>query len=85
MNGWLAPNGMEVFIGEIAMETRTAVPTVRVVVPFTGPRVAVMVVVPSPALVARPLLPEALLIIATAADDELQVTTSVMIWVELSV
>ena len=37
-----------------------------------------MVVVPTPALVAKPLLPEVLLIIATVADDELQVTTEVI-------
>jgi hypothetical protein len=66
------------FTGETAMEARAAVPTVNVVVADTVPNVAVMTVVPAPALVARPLLPDVLLISATFADDELQVTTEVM-------
>jgi hypothetical protein len=37
-----------------------------------------MIAVPTPALVAKPLLPEVLLIVATVAADELQVTTEVM-------
>jgi len=38
---------------------------------------AEMVAVPWPEVVANPLLPAALLIMATLADDELQVTTVV--------
>lgn len=41
------------------------------------PEVAVMAAVPCPELVARPLLPTALLMIATVAEDELQVATVV--------
>jgi len=44
--------------------------TMRVVDPLTAPDVAEMVVMPVPALVARPVL----LIVATPAADELQVT-----------
>jgi hypothetical protein len=51
---------------------------VNVVVADTAPEVAVMVAVPTPALVAKPLLPATLLIIATVAADELQVTTEVI-------
>lgn len=46
--------------------------------------VAVMVVVPSPTLVASPLLPGALLIVATALIDELHVAEVVRSCVELS-
>jgi uncharacterized protein YqhQ len=51
---------------------------VRVVAAVCEPRVAVMVVVPVPALVASPGLPLALLTTATAVTDEVQVTIAVM-------
>jgi len=47
--------------------------------------VAVIAVVPVAALVARPSLPAALLIVATPVAEELQVTAVVRSWVELSV
>jgi hypothetical protein len=59
------------------IEAKFAWPTVKEVEPLIGPEVAVMVAVPCPELVASPLLPTALLIIATAADDELQVAVVV--------
>ena len=49
------------------------------------PEPAVIVVVPTPALAASPCIPELLLMIATVAELELQVTDEVMSWVLLSV
>ena len=78
MNCWVAPTGTMGFTGETAREAKAAVPTVNVVVADTFPDVAVMTEIPTPALVARPLLPDVLLMIATLASDELQVTTEVI-------
>jgi hypothetical protein len=78
VNCWVARAERTGFTGVIANDSRAAVPMVNVVVADTAPEVAVMVAVPTPAVVAKPLLPEALLIIATVAADELQVTTEVM-------
>jgi len=47
--------------------------------------VAVIFAVPTPALVANPFVPELLLMMATCADDELQVTSDVTSCVLLSV
>src|SRR5271155_3304467 len=63
---------MEALAGEIAIETSAGPATVRVVEEATEPEVAVIVAVPCPALVARPLLT-----IATVALDELHVATEV--------
>jgi hypothetical protein len=54
--------------------------TVKLVEPVTVPDVAVIVVVPLPTAVANPLLPAVLLIVATPAADELQVTVVVTFW-----
>ena len=59
------------------METIAACPTVREVEAETGPSAAVIFVVPTPALVAKPLVPASLPITATSAADELQVTSVV--------
>ena len=59
------------------MDTRAAAVTVRVVDPATEPRVAVTVVLPVLALAASPWLPPALLMVATAADEELHCTVLV--------
>lgn len=48
--------------------------TVRVVVPGTPPVIALMVVEPAFTPVANPLVPLALLMVATFLFDELQVT-----------
>ena len=63
-----------------AIETRAAVVTVRVVDPLTVPELAAMVVVPTPAPVARPPLE----IVATPGDEELQFTVLVRFCVLLS-
>jgi hypothetical protein len=57
-----------------AMDTSVAGVTVSVVDPDILPDVAVIVVEPAVAEVASPLEPAALLIVATDAADELQVT-----------
>jgi hypothetical protein len=57
-----------------AMDTRWAVDTVRVVEPLTDPDAAVMVAVPFATLVARPWP----LMVATAAEEEVQSTELVM-------
>ena len=76
---------MDGVVGEIAIDTSSGIATVSLVAPEIEPEVAVIFVVPSPALVARPLLPGLLLITATAADDDLQVTTAVISFVLSSV
>ena len=67
------------------IETNCAALTVKWVLPDTLPRVAEMVVVPTPAVVARPLEPIALLIVAAVGFDEAQVTWLVRSCAELSV
>jgi hypothetical protein len=49
------------------------------------PLVAVIVVVPTPVALARPFVPAALLMVATAAFNADQVTWVVKFWVEWSV
>jgi len=74
VNCWVLPAGTLGRSGVTDTEDNVAVVTVRVAVPDLVPEVAVMVVVPAPTAVARPLL----LTVATAALDELQVTTVVI-------
>ncbi len=71
------PRGIETFAGVTAIETNDACPTARVVEADIEPKVGVMVVAPTPALVASRLLPAALLMIATGEDEEFQVTREV--------
>jgi hypothetical protein len=63
--------------GVTARDTSVAGVTVRVVEPEMFPDVAVIVVEPEAAEVARPLEPAALLIAATPVLEELQVTAAV--------
>jgi len=74
VNCWFVPNAIDGFAGGIAIETRAALVTVRVVDPLTVPELAAMVVVPVPVPVASP----AVEIVATACEEELQVTVPVM-------
>jgi hypothetical protein len=60
------------------MDTSVAAVTVRTVEPEMLPEVAVIVVVPAATGVTIPLEPAVLLIAATVADDELQVTDAVI-------
>ena len=78
MNCWVLPRGIVIFEGETVMETKAGCPTVRFVEEEIEPEAAVMLAVPTPALVAKPFVPELLLTIATRAADELHVATEVI-------
>jgi hypothetical protein len=71
-------------VGEIAMNTSIAGVTVRAVDPDMLPDVAVIVVEPVAMAEANPFEPAALLIVAAARADELQVTAVVRSCVVLS-
>jgi hypothetical protein len=73
VNCCLVPNAIEEFRGVIAIETRAALVTVRVVDPLTVPELAAIVVFPVPVPVANPVLE----IAATPGCEELQFTTPV--------
>ena len=60
------------FVGLMAMDTSVNEVTVRVVDPETPPTVAVIVVVPAATVVALPLEPAALLMVATEGTDDVQ-------------
>ena len=73
------PGAIDGFAGVTAIDTRTAGVTVSVVeplIPVPG-SVAVIVVAPVEVLEASPSLPPALLMVATAGEDEVQVTVVV--------
>jgi hypothetical protein len=72
---------MDGLAGVTAIETKAALVTVRVVDPLTVPEVAATVVVPVPFPVASP----AVEIVATADEEELQVTVPVIFCVLPSV
>src|SRR5438309_11971286 len=61
-------------VGVTSIVDRVAAVTVSVVFPETSPSVAVIVVVPAATDVAKPSQPPAVLIVAAAVLDELQVT-----------
>lgn len=71
-------------VGVTAMDTSVVEVTVSAVDPDMLPDVAVIVVEPATAVVANPLDPAALLMAATAAADEFQVTSVVRSCVVLS-
>ena len=85
MNCCVVPRAIEGFAGDTAIDDSAALPTVSVVEPLTDPSVAVIVVCPVPAQVARPLVPAELLMVATGALLELQFTVVVMFCVLPSV
>jgi hypothetical protein len=87
MNCWLRPRALELLAGVIAIDTRAAEVTVKLVLPVTPVPgcVAEMVVLPLETLVASPLLPSALLIVATLVAPEDHVTALVRSCTELSV
>ncbi len=70
VNCKVVPSAMDCVAGETAIATRCAGTTVRIVVSVNAPTVAVMVVEPAATVVARPELS----MVATAVEDELQVT-----------
>ena len=71
-------------LGVTWIVTSIAAVTVRVVLPETGPLAAEMMVLPGAAELASPCVPAALLIVATPALEEDQVTCCVRSSVELS-
>ena len=83
MNCRVVPKAMLGLVGVIVMDTSVAAVTVSVVDPDMPPDVAVIVVEPADADVAKPLEP-ALLMVAIPAADEFQVTDVVRFCVEPS-
>ena len=73
----VAPNAMDGSTGVSVTEVNAGAVTVSVAVPLIAPEVALIVVEPCPTLVARPWLPAALLIVATLAMLDAQVTEPV--------
>jgi len=86
MNCWVAPETTVGLAGVTLSETKAAV-TVKVVLPESPELacVAVMVVLPMATVEASPLVPAALLMVATLVEDEDQVTEVVRFWVVPSV
>ena len=79
------PFGTEGDVGVTEIDTSAAVVTVSVLLPETVPTAAVITVLPMPTELASPLVPAALLIVATPVVNELHVTWVVRFWVVLSV
>ena len=87
VNCWVSPSDFELLAGAISIETSVAAVTVRTVLaemPEEG-WTAESVADPAAIVVARPLLPAALLIVATGVAEEDQVTAEVRSWVVASV
>ena len=86
MNCSVSPLAILGLGGVTWIETRVAGVTLSVAAgETTWPEDAVMLVEPTPAAVARPYEPEALLILATLPFEEAQATEAVRSCVELSV
>src|SRR4029077_14123525 len=82
VNCSVSPLAMLGFGGVTAMDTSVAAVTVSVAAgETTRPEEAVMLVVPTPAAVARPFEPDALLTAAMLLSEEAQVTVEVRSWV----
>ncbi len=77
VNCCVIPSAMLEFVGVTVTYRSVGDVTVRVVEPDTLPSVAVIVVVPAAAGIAKPLEPEELLTAAMAVAEELQVTDAV--------
>ena len=84
MNCWVVPSAMLGLDGVTAKETSVAGVTDNIVLPEMLPTVAVIVVDPTATGVANPFEPAALLMAATDAADEPQVTAVVRFCVEPS-
>ena len=70
--------------GDTSIHTSVAAVTVNVALPTTASRVADMLALPAPAVVARPFEPAALLTVATATLLDAHVTCAVRSCVEPS-
>ena len=73
VNCWCSPKLTGGLPGVTWMETKTGAVTVSSVPPDTAPMAAEIVVVPIPAVLARPCEPAALLTVATPVAVEAQV------------
>lgn len=69
VNCSVVPAAIEELAGEMVKETNPEV-TVRVVLPLVAPEVALIVEAPVPTLLARPCVPEALLIVTTVGAED---------------
>ena len=85
MNWLVSPFATLGFVGVTAIDTSVAGVTVSAVEPDTAPDVAVIVALPVATVLARPLEPAALLIVAMVWSAEPQVAVVVRSCVELSV
>ena len=74
----MTPTGIDELAAVTVMLASVAGVTVRVVLPLIAPEVALIVAVPVPVPAARPWLPARLLMVATAAEEELHCTVVVM-------
>jgi len=81
----VVPSAIDGAVGVTAIDTSAAAVTVTVVDPLIVPEVAVIVAVPSPTLVASPVVCPAMLIVATVGVSELHCTVPVMFCVLPSV
>jgi hypothetical protein len=81
VNCWATPRAMFAFAGDTAIDATVADVTVRVAEPEIEPDVAEIVVLPADSAWASPCSAVALLMLATAVFDELQVTLAVIFWV----
>ncbi len=73
------PNSATALVGVIAIDVKVAEETVKVAVLLVTPlKVAVILVVPAATGVAKPLLPDALLIVAIDVCDDIHVTSFVI-------
>jgi hypothetical protein len=80
VNCWLLPTPTLVFTGVTAIDIKAGVPvTVRVVCAVTEFRLAIMVVGPPARAVAIPAVAGSLLMVATKAKLEAQVTDAVIV------
>ena len=76
-----APTAIVVLEGLTAIDSKDAGATVKFVCALWAPNIAVIDVVPAPAVVATPCAPEALLITATDGCEDPHVTVVVRSWV----
>ena len=84
MNCCVVPRGIAGFAGVTVITCSTAGVMVKVAVPEMFPELAVMVVVPTPVLVASPMVGTESLIVATFSADEVQYAAEVRSWLEPS-
>ena len=80
MNCWVAPNCTDGALGEIAIAVSDFGSTVSVALPVTPLSVAVMVLEPAATAVALPVV----FTVATAGEEEVQVTVELTFAVDLS-